>query len=1398
MSIKSINPRGIHDGYKEAVVDSLLNNLSARLAGRGDFYKIIYGIKPSVELMSEFIMPIPVDERLGDEESDPIKISAHGLDFQVDVAALKSKINISLSGSVYVRILPTADEVKRGAILEPRFPLTGEAKSRIRENIKDALKKLATEIDRNHPDWKDRNIQARRLVYEELGIPFDNPVDRSEKDEEAVSLDDDIELTGESEADRVKSGDEVRNAPDDMVLEVAVPQKWLRLDLELPQFEFTPETCQADAATATTALNKVITEKLLEWAKSENADNGGKLWGYRHGLKISPSNLQDWNDFLSKVRESDLKVVIPDFQIKWDITTTQDPIDPSRATVHVALENWTAPPDKNNFRELEASFFQVGIQLEVPNEAHKLLKLDRVKPSYRYNKYLNYPAIGFNAGVVHRSLEGSHVLSTTWCPRYVLPRIVPTKRNTLLNIDELSKDDCLPKLKPVIEAYEQWIKEVEKYPVDSGLEGPNAEEQKYNEENKLQQDLQAWREEIGAIKCGIDILEESRNHWSGVGPQSDPLGIPFEAWVSMNSAMAKVASNKGYNEWRLFQLCFILSSIPAFATRIPEFHKYYTPEIEKHANSVTLLYFATGGGKSEAFLGLLAFVLFLDRLRGKHHGVSALMRYPLRLLTLQQARRTFTTIGAAEEVRHSRGHLGEPFSLGFWVGGSNTPNWHSEESYNDVKTSKEVLPTSEITYKDTQPYKSARERWLKLSACPFCGSKKDKMLALRRHSGNGGNTMGHFCTSSKEDCTWNARFVEPTPLPFYIVDEDIYDYAPSVLLGTVDKLSALGQSQSTIRKFFGMFGFSPLIEKETNRLFIPGKQSDWSGEPGVNMTGLYPTYINGLKWFFDPFPSMLIQDEAHLLDESLGTFAGLFESALEAGFDGLSEMLNKDQLSYEPHSDKRRKIKVIAASATVSDPQLQMRNLYQRECTVQFPHPGPDLYYSFYAEPKQPDDSSEDLERVDIEVDNVELRSHWARVYGSVLTNGHRHTVAMAAVLGQYHLLITHMYERLRSEIPALQNEARKELINFVSTGELQNQFSRLLQNASCETLLTLIDLHRISLTYVTNKKGGDQVIDTEKVKFDKLHKSEGYNQQVLASELISGAVSAAEIQDIVRRAEKRVGEHEEFPDLNETLRSVIATSAISHGVDVEEFNAMFFAGMPSDIAEYIQASSRIGRTHIGFSLFVPIPQRHRDRFVLEIHDIFHRFLERMILPASIDRWAEKALVRVMPSFFQEFVCGINAITQICNAEDSDKPNIKVYSSASDAKLLLDNAVTMKATEEFMEKALGLNFMPSPSGKAYYRSLIKKELDHYLTDMHQPRLVNGTNIGKFFELRNAMNRPMTSLRDVDQPGVIFPARSEDGFRPIKEGALAKVMQFIRRGSGSDIDDTLAKIEAKGN
>ena len=154
-----------------------------------------------------------------------------------------------------------------------------------------------------------------------------------------------------------------------------------------------------------------------------------------------------------------------------------------------------------------------------------------------------------------------------------------------------------------------------------------------------------------------------------------------------------------------------------------------------------------------------------------------------------------------------------------------------------------------------------------------------------------------------------------------------------------------------------------------------------------------------------------------------------------------------------------------------------------------------------------------------------------------------------------------------------------------------------------------------------------------------------------------------------------------------------MATSAISHGVDVDKFNAMFFAGLPSDIAEYIQASSRVGRTHVGFSLLVPTPHSRRDRYVVETHDQFHRFLERMIPPPAVQRWADRAIRRMIPSILQAYLCGL-VEQEIFAASGADKSAARTFSTAAAIKTWADrhaggNPGAIRAATEFALEAVG-------------------------------------------------------------------------------------------------------------
>jgi hypothetical protein len=1390
------NPKDSHDANKEAVVDSILNILSARLSGAGEYGQYLYRGKPRAAISTAFIMPVPLKERDGDEEASPIQISTHGLDFSILRKAEDIHITVAITGCVYVRIYPTASEVGEGGICEPVFPLNKEKNLELRERVKAALKQVKNRLGPNfykNPEWPSLSVAARKIVYTDMGLRYEEARDAEAEVEQDVA--------GAEEADRVLAdststdvstgGVKVKGTEalsDGFFEPVIPPQKWLRLDLNLPSFTFNVKDYEVDVRAGTVALNEAIDQQLKAWAEDPDLVNGGKCWGFRHGTTMLPSDARDWDAYLARVRQRTAVPVLPSIELQWAVQLTNDTLDISRRNIHIAVENWSVEPTTNRFKESEESVFQVALSVSLPSAVHKPLSLDRVEPSYRYQAFLQYPALGYNGGVI-ATTEGADIrLKTTWTPRFLQPRIIPTDvPGVVAEIAALSKENCIPGLTPLISAYDTWLAQVKSYSFEAGID-PADLVLIQNERAKFHDDLHAWELEKAAIQAGIGILAESRKHWSGPGPQASPRGIPFEAWVCMNAAMAQVAVRKGYKDWRLFQLAFILANIPAFATRIPEFKLYFTAEVAEYADAVTLLYFSTGGGKSEAFFGLLLFVLFIDRLRGKERGVSAMLRYPLRLLTLQQAQRAAKAMAQAEVIRIARKHPGEAFSLGFWVGGSNTPNHLSEPELKESVPSLEESPLhKETELRKASSYKMALERWNKLPSCPFCNA--DTALRL---FGKMGGALGHACLNKHtgdKGCAWNESHALGTPLPFYIVDEDIYSFAPSVLLGTVDKLSALGHSQKTIRKFYGLFGFSPWWDPATNRLYIPDNKELREG-PGTQYKPLFPSYASGLKRFFDPMPSLMIQDEAHLLDESLGTFAGLFETALEAAFDALSPML-KNQQTFTPDGAKRRRLKVVAASATVNNPERQMRSLYQREKVVQFPCPGHTLYDSFYILPMGPDRSSFDTERSALPYSDAGLRNHWARVYQSILTNGRTHTVTMVATLASFHLTITSLHERLKSGDPEQQNAVRDELIQHVTAGPLHSQHTRLLQIISINELATLIDLHRISLTYVTNKKGGDQLIDAERMEFEKLHKGAGFHEHQLASELITGAVDAGQIQAVVARAEQKPKPGSEFIALNDTLRSIIATSAVSHGVDVEELNSMFFAGMPSDIAEYIQASSRVGRTHIGFCVLVPTPQRQRDRYIVEVHDIFHRFLERMITPAAIDRWAENALQRVIPSFFQTYLCGVRAIQGLVQAPDDEKSVAPRYSLVKDIRKLVDAHPLKEKTAiaRFLATSFGVTAPFEPVGAEYYRGMAESAIANIMKDMMQPRF-ESTQLKYFLETRLKNNRPMTSLRDVDEPGIIVAYNREPrDTRPVKPEALEKVLRFIRGGSGADIDNS---------
>src|SRR6185369_12547705 len=92
--------------------------------------------------------------------------------------------------------------------------------------------------------------------------------------------------------------------PDHLASPILPPSKWYRLDLQLPSFEFTPASANSDAQKATKELNSAIQQQLANWAISNEEEYGGQHWGYRHGIRVRPSDIQNWKSFLERARSA--------------------------------------------------------------------------------------------------------------------------------------------------------------------------------------------------------------------------------------------------------------------------------------------------------------------------------------------------------------------------------------------------------------------------------------------------------------------------------------------------------------------------------------------------------------------------------------------------------------------------------------------------------------------------------------------------------------------------------------------------------------------------------------------------------------------------------------------------------------------------------------------------------------------------------------------------------------------------------------------------------------------------------------------------------------------------------------------------------------------------------------
>jgi hypothetical protein len=360
------------------------------------------------------------------------------------------------------------------------------------------------------------------------------------------------------------------------------------------------------------------------------------------------------------------------------------------------------------------------------------------------------------------------------------------------------------------------------------------------------------------------------------------------AFILMNRTFGtRMESNSHPIEgWRLFQIVFIVSMI-CEVIRCEYKDDLEQGLINADNDIANLLYFPTGGGKTEAFLGITVFSMFFDRIRGKNEGITAILKYPLRLLAVQQLERVLTIIMKANIIREQDTQLKDTnhFSLGFYVGKSNTPNRidPNEQLSNrgNQNASKQLILESD---QDT-----LNEYYRFIDTCPVCGKKH-----INIKFNHEGWRLEHICDNP--ECHVHA-------LPLYIVDNEIYRYLPTVIVSTIDKMAMVGTTDE----------FKMLFGQVKNRCKIHGFTS---GSKCLCSKAGCKNPLEKVGLLKDPIPTLFIQDELHLVKESLGTFDAHYESFLKY----YAENLVPDQ--------QKKKIRYIGATATISMYEEHLNNLY--------------------------------------------------------------------------------------------------------------------------------------------------------------------------------------------------------------------------------------------------------------------------------------------------------------------------------------------------------------------------------------------------------------------------------------------------------------------------------------
>jgi hypothetical protein len=875
------------------------------------------------------------------------------------------------------------------------------------------------------------------------------------------------------------------------------------------------------------------------------------------------------------------------------------------------FENTSPMPNQSNTRE--SYFFDVVATIIFAKGDVKPTELELAPKGFRYDRMVW--GRGFNCEITK---VDDVTYKTTHTPLHIQQRY-ESRVKPEAQFEKLAHDP-IPTLQKILEAMQAYLGEWDvaeaKYQSQYGGEWEKFRIEFFNDREKFKSEIECFSQGLKLIQAVSDINLAFR--------------LTNETFFRAGQNPTKPKTN-----WRLFQIVFLVTQIPGI-NALRSSDSLEIAEREK----VDIIYFPTGGGKTEAYLGVLVFHCFFDRLRGKKAGVTAWLRFPLRLLTLQQTQRMADIIGIAELVRREQidprlsNHVA-PFSVGYFVGESSSPNILRPNSDN---------PEDRVSWsRASDPIE--RDKWKRVVTCPACHTPTVQVELDE-------NTVRliHRCTNPS--CPFpNGK------IPIYIVDNEIYRYLPSVIVGTIDKLAGLGNQ----RKFSLIFG--AVTGTCMKHGYFNGKccQDECKCEKQWQK-GRIPSGLSG--------PTLFIQDELHLLREGLGTFDGHYETFTQ---ELLSEMNQEGPL------------KIIASSATIEAFERQVEHLYGRKQGLArvFPSTGPSLEKSFYAE----------------------TRDYPQRLFLGIIP--HNKTIFNA---------ILELLEYFHTEIQSLS----------LLTAPMPNPYGGRIPTGSPDWV-SFIDPYLTTLTYFLKTTDLSSIRTDIETHVNSNLEYAGYKSLTIAE--LTGSTLTGEVARTLEKIEQpyKLGN----PD------AILATSMVSHGVDIDRFNFMVFYGMPRQNAEYIQSSSRVGRSHVGLVLVCLHPVRERDQSHYRYFTKYHQFLGQLVEPVAINRWSKFSIERTLPGLF------MGILLQLISNNSGDASPGRYYNVETIKKKISTGEITPEQFIPILKKAYRVENPNSPVEQFFCN-----EIEHRVKIIFDQ--IVGASPQITFVSEALYPQPMRSLRDVDE------------------------------------------------